>query len=73
MSMQRSLPLVTLLLLSACSKETEEATADTSSEGSDATSGSGSGDVSEGSDTTSGSGSGAADTTADATPPTWPS
>ena len=72
MSMQRSLPLVTLLLLSACSKETEEATADTSSEGSDATSGSGSGDVSEGSDTTSGSGSGAADTTVDATPPTWP-
>lgn len=72
MSMQRSLPLVTLLLLAACSKQTEEATADTSSEGSDTTSGSGSGDVTEGSDTTSGSGSGAADTTPDATPPTWP-
>lgn len=72
MSMQRSLPLVTLLLLTACSKESDKAAADTSSEGSDATSGSGSGDVTEGSDTTSGAGSGAADTTADATPPTWP-
>lgn len=72
MSMQRSLPLVTLLLLAACSKEADEATADTSSEGSDATSGSGSGDVAQGSDTSAGSGSGAPDTTADATPPTWP-
>lgn len=71
MSTQRTLSLAALLLLASCSKESADSSTDVSTEGSDASSGSGSADTTEGSDTSPGSGS--ADTSADTTPPaTWP-